>query len=115
MADLMLLGVMGAGLVGLATASEGVSRNYATRQQVAQDTIYAGAASDRLIRGPDSIPPANIRDYIFTDHFARARFVPTGETVAFVGGQRRVMYRHPVTGQLVFGEHQHHGQGQGLC
>lgn len=113
MADLMLLGLMGAGLVGLASASESVSKNYATKQQLAQDEIYAGAASDRLIRA-GSIPPGNIRDYIFTDHFARARFVPTGETVAFVGGQRRVMYRHPVTGQLVFGEHQHHGQGQGL-
>lgn len=110
----MLLGLMGAGLVGLATASEGVSRNYATRQQAAQEEIYAGAAQDRLIRA-GSIPPANIRDYIFTDQYARGRFVATGETVAFVGGQRRVLYRHPATGQLVFGEHQSHGQGQGLC
>lgn len=113
MADLMLLGLMGAGLVGLASASEGVSKNYATRQQLAQDEIYAGASTDRLIRA-GSIPPANIKQYIFTDHFARGRFAPTGETVAFVGGQRRVMYTHPVTGQLVFGEHQHHGQAQGL-
>jgi len=110
MADFALLGLMGAGLVGLTYQSERYSK---TRQQQWMETAYKMGAEDKAHR-TGAIPPMPVREYIYTDAFARGRFLPTGRTVYHAGGQKRVELHHPITGQLVYAEEGHQGGGQGL-